>query len=58
MRGLRYALVSATAALVLCAAPAAGWAEDEHDAPGEESAEVTQAINSFMAPRQLSLIHI
>src|SRR5690349_1138567 len=51
MRGLRYALVSVTAALVLCAAPAVGWAED-HDEPGEESAEVTQAINSFMAPRQ------
>ena len=52
MRGLRYALVSVTAALVLCAAPAAGWAEEEHEEPGEESAEVTQAINSFMAPRQ------
>src|SRR4051794_33610292 len=31
---------------------AAATAAAEKDEPGEESAEVTQAINSFMAPRQ------
>ena len=36
-------------ALALCAAPAA-MAAEEHEEPGEESAEVTRAINSFMAP--------
>src|SRR6187402_1126163 len=50
MRGPRYAAALA-AILGLCAAPVA-MAESEHEAPGEESAEVTQAINSFMAPRQ------
>ena len=29
-----------------------GAGREEHEEPGEESAEVTQAINSFMAPRQ------
>src|SRR5215217_4323106 len=50
MRGSRYA-AACVAALALWAAPAA-LASEEHEEPGEESAEVTQAINSFMAPRQ------
>jgi len=50
MKGLRYA-AACTAALALWWAPAA-LAAEEHEEPGEESAEVTQAINSFMAPRQ------
>jgi len=51
MRGSRYAVVGVAAALALCVAPTA-LAAEEHEEPGEESAEVTQAINSFMAPRQ------
>src|SRR3954447_2012239 len=50
MRGSRYAAVC-TVALALSGV-AAATAAAEKDEPGEESAEVTQAINSFMAPRQ------
>ncbi len=50
MRGSRCAATWAVA-LALFGATAATAAAAEEE-PGEESAEVTQAINSFMAPRQ------
>ena len=52
MRRSGYATALAVVVLGICGAPAAALAEAEHEEPGEESAEVTQAINSFMAPRQ------
>ena len=51
MRGSRCAAAWAVG-LALFGATAATAAAAEEEEPGEESAEVTQAINSFMAPRQ------
>src|SRR4051794_26773990 len=50
MRGSR--CVAAFAVSLAVFGATAATAAAEKDAPGEESAEVTQAINSFMAPRQ------
>ena len=50
MRGSRYVASWAVGLALLGATAATAAAEEEE--PGEESAEVTQAINSFMAPRQ------
>src|SRR4051812_36904856 len=50
MRGSR--CVAALAAALAVLGATAATAAAEKDGPGEESAEVTNAINSFMAPRQ------
>ena len=50
MRGSRFAAACAVALAMLGATAATAAAEK--DDPGEESAEVTNSINSFMAPRQ------